>query len=445
MPSLDSHELVIFRESGMRGRELWIVALLFPVLASGCNRIKAEPPKAAPPEVLYTFPTTDEVTNFEEFIGHTDAVNTVEVRARVTGYLDKVNFNDGDEIEKGALLFQIDDRPYKAEYERSLATLEQGKARYDRTNRDHVRAVNLRSRNAIGQEEFDLINGNFEEAKATVGVYTAALERAKLDLDFTKVTAPLTGRLSRRMVDPGNLVQADVTALTSIVSLDPMYVYFDIDERTLLMIRRLIAEKKMKSRTEAEVPVLAGLSDEAEFPHRGTINFSDNKVDSGTGTLRVRGVISNPKPRLLSPGLFVRIRLPIGEPRKSILIDEQAIGSEQSNKFVYVLRKSKETDEKTKQAKEVERAYARPIKVGPLMKGMRAVLEGLAEDDRVIISGLQRVKNAEPVTPILSKKDPVKKDDAPDSPKSPAEPPTTPATTVHATPPSAPSDAAPAK
>jgi multidrug efflux system membrane fusion protein len=411
----------------MRGRDLWLAALLAPVLASGCNNIKAEAKKPDPPEVLYTFPTTDEIVNYEEFIGHTDAVNTVEVRARVTGYLDKVFFNDGDEVEKGAMLFQIDDRPYKAEYERTLATLEQGKARLNRATKDHDRAVALRSRNAIGQEEFDRINGDYQEAIATVGVYTAALERSKLDLDFTKVTAPLSGRLSRRMVDPGNLVQADVTALTSIVSLDPMYVYFDIDERTILMIRRLIAEKKMKSRTEAELPVLIGLQDETDFPHRGIINFSDNKVDSGTGTLRVRGVVSNPTPRLLSPGLFVRLRLPIGSPRKSILIDEQAIGSQQSNKFVYVIvtKKEKVKDEATKQEKEVEvaRAYARPIKVGPLNKGMRAVAEGLAETDRVIISGLQRVKNAEPVTPTPFKKD-VAKGGAPATPTVPPTAPT---------------------
>ncbi len=423
----------------MRGRDLWLVALLAPLVASGCNNIKAEAKKAEPPEVLYTHPTSDEVINYEEFIGHTDAVFTVEVRARVTGYLDKVFFNDGDEVEKDAPLFKIDDRPYKAEYDRALATLEQGKARLFRMTRDHDRAVNLKNRTAIGLEEFDLINGNFEEGKATVGVYTAAVDRAKLDLDFTNVTSPLSGRLSRRMVDPGNLVQADVTALTSIVSLDPMYVYFDLDERTLLMIRRLIADKKMKSRTEAEVPVLVGLQDEApDFPHKGTINFSDNKVDSGTGTLRVRGVISNPKPRLLSPGLFVRIRLPIGTPSKSILIDEQAIGSQQGNKFVYVIvtKKEKVKNEVTKEEKEVEiaRAFARPIKVGLLNKGLRAVVDGLDETDRVIISGLQRVKNGEPVMPTPYKRAPAPAGEQA-SPKAPMEKSATVAgTTAQATP-----------
>ena len=267
----------------MRGRGFWRLALISPALAMGCTKMKASPPPPPVPEVLYTSPTTDEITDYEEFIGHTDAVNTVEVRARVTGYLDKVNFNDGDEVEKGALLFEIDDRPYKAEYARTEATLEQGKARLTRLQKDHDRAINLIGRNAIGREEFDRINGDFEEGKATVGVYTAALERAKLDLDFTRVTAPLSGRLSRRMVDPGNLVKADETPLTSIVSLDPMYVYFDIDERTLLKIRRLIADHKIKSRQEAEVPVLVGPLGRGGLPPSG-----DDQLQRQQGRLRHR-------------------------------------------------------------------------------------------------------------------------------------------------------------
>ena len=394
----------------MRRGDLWLAALISSVSVAGCTKMKANQGPPPTPEVLYTLPTSDEITDYEEFIGHTDAVQTVEVRARVTGYLDKVNFNDGDEVEKGTLLFQIDDRPYKAEFDRTKATLDQGEARLTRLSLDHNRAVMLMNRNAIGKEEFDRINGDFAEGKATIGVYTAALERSKLDLDFTRVTAPISGRLSRRMVDPGNLVKADETALTTIVSLDPMYVYFDVDERTILRIRRLIAEGKIKSRQEVEVPVLVALSDEQpEFPHRGTINFSDNKVDSSTGTLRVRGIIGNPKPRLLSPGLFVRIRLPIGTPRRSILIDEQAIGSEQSEKYVYVIRKAKvKVPDKAQPEKKVEVdgdvAFRQSIKVGSLQKGLRAVYDGLKESDRVIISGLQRVKPGEPVKPILAKK-----------------------------------------
>jgi multidrug efflux pump subunit AcrA (membrane-fusion protein) len=196
----------------------------------------------------------------------------------------------------------------------------------------------------------------------------------------------------------------------------------------------------MKPRSEADLPVLVGLQDEEDFPHRGIINFSDNKVDTGTGTLRVRGVISNPKPRLLSPGLFVRIRLPLGSPTKSILIDEQAIGSQQSNKFVYVIKTKKEKvkDDRTKEEKEVEiaRAYQTPIKVGPLNKGLRAVADGLAETDRVIISGLQRVKNGEKVIPIPMKKKPAESKGEQAAPRAPAEAPKVAGATAQATPPS---------
>ena len=437
-------------------REWWIAALICSSLAaSGCSNTKAnEKAKQPAPEVYYKSPTLQEITDYEEFIGHTEAVNTVQVMARVTGYLDKVNFRDGDEVEKGSLLFQIDDRPYKAEYERTLATLEQGKARLDRLTKDHNRADILLIRNAIGKEEYDLINGNFEEGKATVGVYTAALSRAKLDLDFTQVTAPISGRLSRRMVDPGNLVKADETILTSIVSLDPMYVYFDIDERTILKLRRLIAEGKIKSRTDgAVIPVLVGLSDEPEANHPGTINFTDNKVISSTGTLQVRGVIPNPKPRMLSPGLFVRIRLPVGTPHKSIMIDEQAIMPEQSNKYVYVIRKTLVKEKNPKTNKEVidpatgkakesmkELAFKQTVKVGSLSMGQRVVNEGLAEGDRIIVSGLQRVKVGEEVRPSLEPKG----DDAP--PKmatgSLSLEPATPPTATH---PTGPETATPAK
>jgi multidrug efflux system membrane fusion protein len=376
----------------------WIALVIAGTAAPGCVKEPVKPPAIEPPGVLVTHPVVDEVTDYEEFIGHTDAISTVEVRARVTGYLDKVNFNDGDEVEKGAMMFEIDARPYKAEFDRSEATLKQGEARLTRLASDHRRADVLFRKGAIGQEEYDRINGDFAEGKASIGVATAAVDRAKLDLDFTRVTAPIGGRLSRRMVDPGNLVKADDTALTSIVSLDPMYVYFDVDERTMLKIRRLIAGGRIKSRQEAEFPVHVGLSDEQDFPHRGTINFSDNKIDSSTGTLRVRGIIGNPKPRILSPGLFVRIRLPIGNPHPSVLIVEQAIGSEQTDKIVYVIRKTMVKDKKTLKEQLKDVAFSQKIKIGSLNKGLRVVTEGLSEKDLVVIGGLQRIRNGTVVT-----------------------------------------------
>ncbi|WP_435006130.1 efflux RND transporter periplasmic adaptor subunit [Tundrisphaera lichenicola] len=382
----------------MSRREIWIAAILGSSMIAGCAKPKPKPVEPPPPEVLVTRPVVDEVTDYEEFIGHTEAVFSVEVRARVTGYLDKVNFNDGDEVEKGTLLFEIDARPYTAEADRAEATLRQGEARLTRLAADHRRADTLFKKGAIGLEEYDRINGDYAEGMAAIGVATAAVDLAKLNLDFTRVTAPIGGRLSRRMVDPGNLVKADETPLTTIVSLDPMHVYFDIDERTMLKIRRLIAEGRIQSRKEVEFPVLVGLSDEADFPHKGLINFSDNKVDSSTGTLRVRGVISNPKPRILSPGLFVRIRLPIGKPHRSLMISEQAVGSEQTSRFVYVIRKSAVKDKKSGKQTLKDVAFAQPIEVGSLTKGLRVVNKGLTETDLVVVGGLQRIRNGAEVT-----------------------------------------------
>ncbi|WP_435016749.1 efflux RND transporter periplasmic adaptor subunit [Tundrisphaera sp. TA3] len=357
------------------------------LMAPGCDRPVAKPAESKPPEVLVSLPTTEEVTDYEEFIGHVDAVQSVEVRARVTGYLKKVNFVDGDEVNQGDLLFEIDDRPYRAEHDRALASLEQGKAHLGRLSRDHSRAEVLLSRNAIGREEYDRIQGDYAEAIALVGVAQAEVDKTQLNLEFTRVTAPISGRLSRRMVDPGNLVQADTTPLTSIVSLDPMYVYFDVDERVMLRFRRLISEGKIKSRQEEERPVLIGLADEGNtFPHVGKINFSDNKVDSSTGTLRVRGSIDNPKPRILSPGMFVRVRLPVGSPHKSILISEQALGADQGKKFVYVVN---DKDEVVYQI----------VEVGSLSNGKRVIDKGLAMGDRVVVSGLQRVRPGIKVVP----------------------------------------------
>ena len=369
----------------------------FPVIAmawatiTGCNQEKPQLAATRPQVVLVSRPVTREVTDFEDFTGRSDAVFSVEVRARVTGYLDKVLFEDGSEVKEGDLLFQIDPRPYEAALAAAEATVIQSEAHQNRLKADHRRASNLFTRGAISREEVDRIVGDYAEASAAVGIAKAQRDLAKLNLEFTKVTAPIGGRTSRRLVDPGNLVQADQTALTTIVSLDPIYVYFDIDERTLLRLRRLIREGRIKPRTEAEVPVLVGLSDEEGYPHRGFINFSDNRVDPSTGTLRVRGVMPNPKPaqgsfRFLSPGLFMRVRLPIGTPHQSILIDEQALGTDQGKKFLYVVNDKNEI-------------VYRPVKIGSLNEGKRVIEEGLAPGERVIVSGLQRVRPGVKVEP----------------------------------------------
>jgi multidrug efflux system membrane fusion protein len=381
-------------------------ALMLPILglaAAGCQGEQAMAPPPKPPLVKVSLPSKDTVSDFEDFTGRTDAIYSVTVNARVTGYLDKVNFVDGTEVNEGELLFQIDPRPYKAELDRTEANVLQSEAHLRRLEADQRRAMNLFSRGAISREEIDRIAGDFAEAQAAVGVARAARDLAKLSLEFTQVKAPIAGRLSRRMVDPGNLVRADETALTSIVSLDPLFVYFDIDERTMLRLRRLVREGKVKAREQAVLPVRGELADEDDFPHQGEIDFSDNKVDPSTGTLRVRGKIANPKPRVLSPGLFMRVRLPVGDPHPAILIPEEALGSDQGRKYVYVVKnvaeevKNKETGKAEQTGKMVDLPFKREVKVGLLSNGLRVIESGLDQADRVIVSGLQSVREKRPV------------------------------------------------
>jgi RND family efflux transporter MFP subunit len=366
---------------------------LTSLLLAGCEQSAAPVVKPKPPVVLYAHPVVREVTEYEDFTGRTDAVYSVEVRARCTGYLDKVHFKDGDEVKKDDLLFEIDPRPYQADLERAESTVKQGLARLTRLEFDNNRAQGLFRRGAIGKEEYDRITGDYAEAAAAVGIAKANRDLADLSLKFTKVTAPISGRLSRRLVDPGNLVQADQTPLTTIVSLDPMYVYFDIDERTLLRLRNLVKEGKLQTREQAEVRVLGALADEEGFPHAGTLNFSENRVDASTGTLRVRGILENPKIpghanfRLLSPGLFMRVRLPIGKPYQALMVPEQALQTDQGRRFVYVINAKNE-------------AISRGInKIGPLEGSLRVVEGGVSPGDRIIVSGLQRVKLGAVVDP----------------------------------------------
>ena len=265
--------------------------------------------------------------------------------------------------------------------------MHQAEAHLRRLEADQKRAMNLFSRGAISREEIDRIAGDFLEAQAAVGVAEAAHDLANLNLEFTKVRAPIAGRLSRRLVDPGNLVKADETALTTIVSLDPLFVYFDVDERTLLRLRRLVSVGKVKTREQTTIPVLVELADEEDFPHHGEIDFSENRVDPSTGTLRVRGQIANPKPRVLSPGLFVRVRLPVGDPHEAILVQEQAMGSDQGKKFVYVVQDEKEQGRRADGAARPAMGHG-----GDVEQRASRDRERAQGSDKVIVNGFQRVK-----------------------------------------------------
>ena len=366
----------------------WFFLLLLSApLTVGCARRPAQANSAPPaPEIHVSLPIARTVTDYEDFPGRTEAVETVEIRARVTGYLMKVHFKEGADVQKDDLLFEIDPRLYEAEFARAEANLGQSEAHLQRLNLDFQRASDLLTKRAIGREEYDKIAGDRSEAAAAVGVAAATRLVARTNLDFTKVKAPTTGRISRRFIDPGNLVKADETVLTSIVSIDPMHAYFDVDERATLRLQQLICDGKLNMSSEAKLPVLMGMANEDRFLRQGTINFTDNRVDPDTGTWRLRGVFENPR-RGLSSGLFVRIRLPIGDPYPALLIAEQALGADQGQRFIYVVDENGQ-------------AEYRRVKVGRLHDGLRVITEGLSPGEKVIVSGLQWVQ---PKTKVVAK------------------------------------------
>lgn len=376
------------------GRALAFAGAALAVLV-GC----AKPPPAVaptkPPEVIVGRPVVRPVTDAEDFTGRTEAVASVDLRSRVTGYLDRIHFKDGADVQKGQLLFTIDPRTYQAEVEKADAAVKQADARLTRTKRDFDRAESLKGR-GISPEEIDRASGDQAEAAAAVGVAAAARRIAVQNVDFTRITAPFQGRVSRRSVDPGNLVKADDTVLTNAVQLDPIYANFDVDDRTLLRIRRLIREGKVDSARTTPTTVRVGLPDMDGYDLTGTVDFIDTKVDPGTGTLRVRAVVPNPT-LLLAPGLFVRVRLPIGAEKPAVLVPEEAVGTDQGEKFVYVVTEKDEVE-------------YRPVRLGPQHEGLRVVMptepvpggparpSGVTPADRIIVSGLQRVRAGGKVT-----------------------------------------------
>lgn len=317
-----------------------VLALLIclSIAFAGCAR----PPSEAPPtaiSVTVSHPIERDVTDYADFTGRTAVVDSVELRARVWGYLDKVNFKEGAIVQKGDVLFEIDSLTYQAALDQAEGNLASMQARVERLDSDLARARRLVGTAAISKEDFDKVVGDRGEALASREALKASVARAKLDLNYTKVTAPVSGRVSRYVVTVGNLVQAGDqgggTLLTTIVSVDPMYAYFDVDEHTALRVRQLVREGKADSPRDGGYPVSLGLASEEGHPHQGTINFVDNQVNPKTGTIRLRGVFPN-KDQVLLPGLFARVRVPIGRPHNALLVNERALDTDQGQKILYV-------------------------------------------------------------------------------------------------------------
>ena len=302
-------------------------------------------------------------------------------------------FKEGADVKAGDLLFEIDPRPYQATYDQAVAQLALAEARMKQANADFARANSLaKTPGAISQQEIDRFAALQGEAVAQEQAARASAESARLNLEFTKVTSPIDGTVSRYYVTEGNLVQSGAmgggTLLTKVVSIKPMYVTFNVDEQTLLHARELIREGKAKSARDSEISVWLGLSNEDGFPHHGIINFVDNQVDPRTGTLMVRGVFPNDE-RALSPGLMSRVRVPIGEPHPALLVSDRAVESDQGQKILYVLNDKNEV-------------MARPVKLGDLHGGLRVVESGLKAGERVVVNGLQRVRPGVVVDPKLA-------------------------------------------
>jgi RND family efflux transporter MFP subunit len=401
-------------------RLFWLLGLV-PILMAGC---KPNPPAAAPPgppEVKVTTPIIENVTDFEYFTGHTEAYKKVDIRARVTGYLEKINFKDGDIVKEDSILFVIDQKPAKAALAKAEADLKQAKAHRKRLEADFARAQALLPRGGISQEDFDLARGNRDEAIEAVGSADANVDIAKQNLQYTEVRAPITGRISRRLIDKGNLVKQDDTILTTIVTLDPIYAYFDVDERTVL--RQLMSKGALDTARGGKVKIDIGLADEQGYPHVGIVDFVDNTIDINTGTMWMRAEFgdhnSSKTTREVTPGMYIRVRFPVGHPYLAPRIPEQAIATDQGQKFVYVLDKNNkaeyrqvtigrlenglrvikgETFAYTVDAKDPSKYQL--VSEEKLKNGPNVIKSDIKPDERIVVSGLQRIKSGMEVKPL---------------------------------------------
>ena len=359
-----------------------LLATALTLALAACARSQASGPAAAPPapEVTVATVIAKPLRDFEEFTGRLQAVESVEIRPRVNGFIDSVQFTEGARVKKGQLLFRIDPRPFQAEVNRLSAELRRARSQSALAESNHQRGQHLVAQKLISQQDFDQLATTASTANEDIGAAAAALETARLNLEFTEVRSPIDGRVSRALITAGNLV-SNTSILTTVVSDDPVYAYFDADEQTYLKF----APRGGDSAQDAKDAVFMGLIDEDGYPHTGRLDFVDNQVDPQSGTIRGRAVFDNKDGRF-TPGLFARIKLVSGNVRDTILIDERAVGTDLGKKFVLAL-KSDNTLE------------YRPVTLGAAVEGLRVVSNGLAANDVVVVNGLQHVKPGIAVAP----------------------------------------------
>jgi membrane fusion protein, multidrug efflux system len=368
------------------------ILIVLAGLLAGCEAKQAPQAAAAAPPVTVAQPVKRTVTDWDEFTGRFDAVQQVQVRPRVGGFITAVEFRDGAFVGAGDLLYLIDARPFEAVATQAEGQLSDARAKVELAKRELDRALTLQQSQNVADNIVDQRRQALQAARAAETQADGVLKAAQLNVEFTHVTAPIGGRVSRHLVDVGNLVQGSEgssTLLTSIVSLDPIYIYFDIDEATYLKYNRLWFEGKRPSSRDTPNPVEVTLTGEAKPSRNGTINFLDNQLDVSTGTLRGRAVIPNQDLSIL-PGQFGRVRLIASAPYEALLVPDAAIATDQARKIVFVVK-----DDNTVEAK--------PVTLGPLDEGLRVVREGLKPEDRVIVDGLQRARVGAKVTPREAK------------------------------------------
>jgi RND family efflux transporter MFP subunit len=369
------------RSAAYRATTKWAFAFLLAV--AGCKGKVPLLEPTPPPTVTVSQPIEREISDENQFTGHTEAIHAVDVHAKVSGFIDQVGFKDGDIVKEGELLFQIDPRPFDADVARDEAALAAAKARAKRGAADLARAKELIKGKTITQEQFDQTFADEAQAAAAVKQAEASLTMSRLNQDYAKVTAAVGGRVSRAVITKGNFVfggAGNATLLTSIVPIDPIYAYFDVDEAIYLHVAR-----RARNPDSPPPTVQMQLANETGFPHRGRIDFIDNKVDPATGTIRVRAEFPNAD-GVITPGLFIKVRVRSPEKRPALLVTDRAVGMDQNRKYVLVVG----ADDKVEY---------REVITGPLVDGLRAVEKGLKPGDWVIVNGLQRARPGAPVDP----------------------------------------------
>jgi RND family efflux transporter MFP subunit len=367
-----------------------LISTVIALTLAGCARNEAAESASAaaaapPPQVSVAQVVQRPVNEFDEFTGRFEAIEHVDLRPRVSGYISSVNFVEGREVKKGEVLFVIDPRPYDAEFKRAKAQLEQARTQLSLAKSERERAAKLVQSHAISQEEFDTRTASNDQATANVDAAQAALDSAQLNLTWTRVTAPIDGRISRAQVTAGNFVTSGQTMLTTIVSLDPIYVTFDDDEQAYLKYAKQARDGDHASERNSANTVLVGLANESDYPHSGVMVFVDNALDPATGTIRSRAKLDN-HDRIFTPGLFARIKLLGRDKHNALLINDSAVGTDQNMKYVFVVGADNKIE-------------YRPVKLGPIVDGLRVIREGLSQGETIVVNGLQRVRPGTPVTP----------------------------------------------